>query len=235
MTFSIIKTPRTMSFRNIKRINLDILSSALSSCLSLNNLSTLDDLVSYYNHSLSSILNSLAPLKTRPVSFSHSAPWYTPELWLWKAKSRRLECLHKKTGLTIHKKLFNNHVLFYIDCINQTKSAYYSTIVCSSEDSTKTLFSLFKYFLRPSDFLPAHLYSSNFCDSLKLFFTLKIYKIHQDLAPVFHVAPPSQPHPHYIAFLPSNFPLSLISLISSACLPSLLPLISEIIHSSFTT
>lgn len=128
-------------------------------------------------------MNSLAPQKNRTVLFSRSAPWYTPELRLLKAKGRRLERLYKKTGLTIHKDMFNNHVLFYQECISQTKSAYYSTTICSCEDSTKTLFSLFSSFNRPPDSLPAHLYSSNFCDSLMLFFTKKIHKIHVDLVP----------------------------------------------------
>ncbi|XP_026011883.1 uncharacterized protein LOC113014514 [Astatotilapia calliptera] len=149
MTLSVINNPRIISFRNIKNINLDILSSAFSSCLSSNNLAIQEDLVLFYNHSLSSILNSLAPQKTRTVLFSHSAPWYTPELRLLKAKGRQLERLYKKTGLTIHKDMFNNHVLFYQECISQTKSAYYSAIVYSSENSTKTLFSLFNSFNPP--------------------------------------------------------------------------------------
>lgn len=69
-----------------------------------------------------------------------------------------------------------------------------------------------------------------------------------------HVAPPSQPHPHYIAFsafqLPSVTDISdlickskpstrqlypLPTVLVKACLPPLLPLISAIIHSSLTT
>ena len=49
------------------------------------------------------ILNSLAPLKNRSVSFSVSAPWFTLDLRLMIAKGLQLEWLHKKTGLTIHK------------------------------------------------------------------------------------------------------------------------------------
>ncbi|XP_063340822.1 uncharacterized protein LOC134635361 [Pelmatolapia mariae] len=86
MTFSITKNLRTISFRNIKKINPATLSFAFSSHLHFHNLLTQEDLVSYYNSSLNSILNSVAPLKTKSVSFSQSAPWFTAELRLLKAK-----------------------------------------------------------------------------------------------------------------------------------------------------
>lgn len=115
--------------------------------------------------------------------------------------------------------MFNNHVLYYKECINQTKSAYYSTMVCANDDSTKTPFSLFNSSFRSPDFLPAY-----------------------PRPGLFHVALPLQFHSHRTVFLLSNFPLSLIFQISSvsqnlvkACLPSLLPLISAIIYSSLTT
>lgn len=105
------------------------------------------------------------------------------------------------------------------ECINQTKSAYYSTMVCANDDSAKTPFSLFNSSFRSPDFLPAH-----------------------PRPGLFHVALPLQFHSHHTVFLLSSFPLSLIFQISSvsqnlgkACLTSLLPLISAIIYSSLTT
>jgi hypothetical protein len=50
------------------------------------------------------ILNSLAPLKNRSVSFSVSAPWFNPYLRLMKAKGRQLERLHKKPASPFTKK-----------------------------------------------------------------------------------------------------------------------------------
>lgn len=110
LTFSTTKLPRLISFRNIKDINSNALTSSIDRLLDTHNLSTPDELVSHYNTGLHAILNSLAPLKTRSVSFSTSAPWFTHDLRLMKAKGRRLERLHKRTGLVIHKDMHKNHI-----------------------------------------------------------------------------------------------------------------------------
>ncbi|XP_033827891.1 uncharacterized protein LOC117375687, partial [Periophthalmus magnuspinnatus] len=43
------------------------------------------ELVSHYNNTLSSCLDELARTKTKTVSFTHTAPWYTPELHQMKS------------------------------------------------------------------------------------------------------------------------------------------------------
>ncbi|MEQ2160468.1 hypothetical protein GOODEAATRI_034079, partial [Goodea atripinnis] len=58
-------------------INLDSLSANINSKMDIHNVTTLDELVSHYNTGLRSVLDSLAPLKTKSVSFSCSAPWFT--------------------------------------------------------------------------------------------------------------------------------------------------------------
>ena len=55
------------------------------------------DLMDYYNDSLSSALDTMAPLKTQTVSFNHTAPWYTPELHQLKDLGLHLERLCTKT------------------------------------------------------------------------------------------------------------------------------------------
>lgn len=57
-----------------------------------------DDLVSQYNDGLYNLLNIHAPLKTRTVSFTYSAPWYTSALRQLKAQGRRLERVYKKAN-----------------------------------------------------------------------------------------------------------------------------------------
>lgn len=176
LTLSISKISRLISFRNIKNINLATLTSSIHFfCLpDTHNLSTPDDLVSHYNTGLHNILNSLAPLKTRSVSFSVSAPWFTPDLRLLKAKGRQLERLYRKTGLTIHKEMYNNHILHYKDSVASTKTHYYSSIIIANKGNSKSLFSLLNNITQPQNFLPPHLYTTSFCNSIMSFFTEKI-------------------------------------------------------------
>jgi len=119
LTLSFSKISRLISFPNIKNINLAPLTSSIHSfCFpDTHNLSTPDALVSHYNTGLHKNLNSLAPLKNRSVSFSVSAPWFTPDFRLMKAKGWQLEHLYRKTGLTIHKEMYNNHLVCYKDSI----------------------------------------------------------------------------------------------------------------------
>lgn len=91
LTLSSIKLPRRISFRNLKDINSDILRSKIDSILIPDSLSNPDDLVKLYNNSLQAILDSLAPVKNRSISFTTSAPWFTPELRTMKARGRQLE------------------------------------------------------------------------------------------------------------------------------------------------
>ena len=97
---STIKLPRLISFRDIKNINIATLCSLIDSFPTTDSTSNPDELVTLYNTCLTNTLTSIAPLKTRSVSFSTSAPWFTPELRSMKAKNRQLERLYKRTGLS---------------------------------------------------------------------------------------------------------------------------------------
>lgn len=129
------------------------------------------------------VFNSLAPVKTWTVSFSHTAPWFTSELRTMKAKGRQLERLYRKSGLSIHKELYKAHILLYKDSISHAKFNYYSGLICANTGNTKLLFSLLNRILQPPDSFPPHFYSVDTCNSLMQFFTEKIQNIHQQLRP----------------------------------------------------
>lgn len=73
-----IPTPkhnRTITFRNLKSLSPSALSASLTHCLSASPPPLSDDpadLVNYYNYTLSSCLDQLAPTKSKTVSFTHS-------------------------------------------------------------------------------------------------------------------------------------------------------------------
>ncbi|XDV33545.1 hypothetical protein PO909_003925 [Leuciscus waleckii] len=132
----------TITCRNIRPINHSMFSASIeaSPLLDLDELSSADDLVATYNGTLTSLLDSLAPVRTRLVPANRTCPWFTPELRKLKATGRRLERLYKKTGLTIHSMLYTEHTLTYRDALNAACANYYSSLITSSMSRPKTLF-----------------------------------------------------------------------------------------------
>uniref|UniRef100_A0A3P9HUM9 Reverse transcriptase domain-containing protein n=1 Tax=Oryzias latipes TaxID=8090 RepID=A0A3P9HUM9_ORYLA len=253
LTVSKLKRPRIISFRKIQAINTASFSADIINLPRVNPEATPDELVLQYNNDLQSLLNAHAPLKTRSVSFTRSAPWFTPALRQLKAKGRQLERLQNKTGLIIHKDMYKNHIILYKDSIASAKTSYYSGLIHSNRHSSRTLYSLLSNITKPPDSLPNHLSSPDFCNALMSFFVSKISTIHQQLTSQAAVSgvdiftPPSVlttfsrfslPSVQTISDLITNskpstcqldpIPTSLVK----SCLLSLLPSITNIIHSS---
>lgn len=247
-----------MSFRNIKKINPSVLTDAIADFPPSDHLTSPDNLVSFYNFELQQLLDTLAPLKTRTVSFTHSAPWFTPELRQLKTRGRRLERLYKRTGLMIHRELYSEHVHLYKDALYAAKNVFYSHLIESGDGNTKALYSTVNRILKPPDTLPAHLYCTAQCDKFMSFFNDKITTIHQQLA---FLATPYCSSSHSVS---NNLPLLFLSSFNlpseeeisqliyksnsstclldpipthlvKACFPSLSSLITRIIHTSLSS
>ena len=95
--FSLSKPKRNICFRNLKNINSELLAADFQHLST--HFSSADEAVDYYSH-LSSLLDLHAPVKTRTVTFTRSAPWFTDELRKMKAAGRVLERRLIASGLT---------------------------------------------------------------------------------------------------------------------------------------
>ena len=80
-------------------------------------------------------LDQWPTLKTKTVTFAHSAPWFTPELHTLKKQMRQLERLHRKTGLTVHALAYKDHMHLYKSALNEACSVYYSGIIHSGSSN----------------------------------------------------------------------------------------------------
>ena len=97
--------------RNIITVNTLALTNILETHLASDPVDTsLDGLVAHYNAAVSWGLDSLAPLKTQIVSFTHSAPWFAIELCTLKTTGRLLERFYKRSGLTVLHEACKDHV-----------------------------------------------------------------------------------------------------------------------------
>ncbi len=67
LTVSKIAQSRTITFRNIKNIELSVFSNEVDNLLNTDGLLGLDELTSYYNDQLQNVLDVVAPVRTRIV------------------------------------------------------------------------------------------------------------------------------------------------------------------------
>ncbi len=67
VTLSRTKQQRSMTFRNIKKINPSDFTAAITNLSYSDHLSSSDDLVSFYNSELRQLLDNFAPIKSRTV------------------------------------------------------------------------------------------------------------------------------------------------------------------------
>ncbi len=157
----------------------------------------------------------------------------------------------------VHRELYNEHVHFYKDTLSAAKYEFYSHLIESGESNNKALFSTVNHILKPPDSLPAHLYCTAQCDEFMSFFSGKISAIHQHLAssanpycnPLHSVSTDTPFILFYSFTLPSELEISNLIYKSNsytclldpipthlvkACLPSLSPLITRIVHTSLS-
>ena len=139
---------RQICFRNIKNINLDALALDLQH-LAPPTLSSVSDSVDYYNKTLSGLLDVHAPVRTKTVLFSRSAPWFTSELREMKAAGRALERRLMASGLTVHKMAYREHQKTYSKALKDARSQFYSNIINNSPGNSKQLFSTIHHLLKP--------------------------------------------------------------------------------------
>lgn len=251
-----IKKPRTISFRNTKSIQPADFMNLINTYPAPAPPSSPSELVTHYNSCLSTSLNVIAPLKSRSVSFTLSAPWYTPELRRMKAAGRRLERLVKRTGLIVHTQAYTDHLLQYKNALSTARTAYYSNIINAGKNNQRILFSTVNKLLQPPDTFPLTI-TQALCNSFLSFFQAKIDEIHQQLlSSSYPPLPPWINDPCEISsklseFIPVNeqtvidiihksksssclldpLPTTLVKV----CLPSLAPLITNIINTSLST
>lgn len=139
-----------ISYRNLKAIDT---ASFCTSIVSLNlsdviDISSPSVILSNYHSIISEILQQHALTKTRNVPSTHSSPWYTPELRILKATGRRLECLYRKTGLTLHL-AFLDHFKSYKSALILACSSFVSATINKSSNRPKALFNTINKLTNP--------------------------------------------------------------------------------------
>ena len=88
-----------------------------------------------FTNCVKNVLDKFAPLKERLVSTRPFAPWINLLVKAQKQIKRQAERLYRKTGLTVHREIFNFQKNKTIKVIKEEKKKYISEKIVSSNTS----------------------------------------------------------------------------------------------------
>ena len=201
----------THFYRCLKSINIDKFQrDILSTKLITHPPTSLSELVSCYNTTLSSLLDKHAPKKSKTVSQKPKNPWYTPALHSLKSNCRRLHRIwassHSSTDLSTLRSATNH----YHASILKTKRSYYQSLISSAKSDSKKLWHTINNLLyrHTETVLPSCNSPTDLSNKFASFFSDKINTLRSkldcnssDLSP--HCSPPVTP-PTLCEFTPAT-------------------------------
>jgi hypothetical protein len=144
---------------------------------------TLDSKVNQYNNILTSIIDKLAPQKSRRVTVRPVTPWYNDTIHAAKIERRKCEARWRRSGLTIHFDLFKMARNKVTALITEAKTSYYSDKVQECDTDQKALFRVVDEILGRNNrqALPPHTSLKEILDRFSQFFQTKINTIRRNL------------------------------------------------------
>lgn len=173
-----------ISYRKLKHIDLKSFQDDIStSDLLLKTPEQLEDLVSCYNTTLSSILDKHAPLITKKRTIRAKAPWFNNDIKRAKCERRKAERKWRSSRSDndyVDFKVKKNHVIFLM---NKARSEFYTAFINKNSDNQRKLFQATTRLLKPTTTMPLPQ-----CDDDKIlannfgnYFISKIAKIQSSL------------------------------------------------------
>lgn len=243
-----------VTYRKTKGVTREDLTAALADTVQITVQATdmtLQDLVSTYSTAMGSILDDVAPLKTRTIVCRPKSEWYNDKIREAKQERRRAERKWRSSGLHVHRGSYIEQRDRTNRMIESAKESHYQTLISECKD-TKQLFAIVNKLLgKTTQNLPSSDTESSLqlAQSFNVFFVEKIERIRLSI-PL--RADPTPPHPpvycclnefqvvneqdvlKIIASSPSKscgldpMPTHLLKLIA----PQVAPIITEIINQS---
>ena len=141
---------------------------------------SLNVMVENLNDALSTVLDSVAPLKTKKKKLARSSPWLKiNNVSEEKRKCRAAERKWKKTKSTIHYNIYKDALTTYNRTIRLARKSYFSNIITKNTGNSRVLFSTIDQLLNTIPTPPPS--SATKCEELAQFFNNKITSIRANI------------------------------------------------------
>ena len=143
---------------------------------------SLDELVGSFNETCSSILDSIAPLKTK-FSKLNALHWLNDHTREIKKQCRRAERKWKQDRLISSHLHLRNLMLSYQSAVENARSAYFSKIIATHPNNPRVLFQTIEAAINPLPSVPLDA-TPEMCEKLLVHFVEKIEGIRSQLSTV---------------------------------------------------
>ena len=177
---------KVISYRNTRSIDFDKFRQDLANSSLLSDSSDhadLDALVGAFNDTLSHLVDSHAPLKTRTITIRSHSPWYTDEIATEKRKRRSLERRWRSSRLSSDYENYVTQCNVVNNMLRAAKVSYYGSIIEGSKHDQRVLFQTVEKLLhtKPKPLYPTSCSDADLANKFADFFTEKIVRIQNSL------------------------------------------------------
>ena len=139
-----------------------------------------DDLVNSFSSSVMTVIDSIAPIKTKVLSGRKKSPWRNATLVkAQKRVCRQAERRWRKNKLQVYYNIYKESLRNYNQKLKNARQSYFSEIINRNSNNARTLFSVVDRLTNPTASIPPELLSEKACNDFAAFFTNKILQIRQ--------------------------------------------------------
>ena len=177
-----------LKYRNWKSLDVNLFGTTIENSILYDNYFMIDDLdtntlVDLYDSTLSTIIDDVLPLITRPVTFRPSSTWYTRQITLAKRERRRLERIWRNSRTRADRQNYTAQRNYVSSLVYLAKYNYYNNFVKENSSSSTTLWNSVKTLLqkRNKRTLPSFTDPTDCANDFLSFFNTKIDHIRNSL------------------------------------------------------
>ena len=244
---------KSVTTRNWKSLNLDQLNSDITDADFGNSSNSVSECVPNFDHMLHKLIDIHAPARNKTILLRPRSPWFTHELSMEKREKRRLERRYRNPGKTEDELRFKEQSARYCQLLSITRETFYNSKIVENAGDQKALFSVVNKLLHRTGEtqLPAHDNLTDLTNRFADFFINKIRNIRCELgdARPYRESEISTAVPCKLTAFSPVTTSDIQSLINKSnnkscsldpiptwllknCLPSLLPIVTNIVNQS---
>jgi hypothetical protein len=166
---------RQVTVRPLRRVDADALAADLRQKLASIPDGDADELAAAYKDLTLGVMNAHAPMKKIKIKGEVQKAWYDDEIHAARIERRRLERRYRKSGLVVHKSLYDDQARNVVRMIIAKKKEYYETkLTTASPKETANLIRSLLHSSSSDHKLPAANSDQTLCDEFQRFFKSKI-------------------------------------------------------------